>query len=178
MFQMDLRRAVGLLNNGARSSAPSPPSGASSSASGQSAGQGQGQGAGINWKLLSLALAGFNLQSPHPSNALWQETCRDLSAQLDDPYLRVLFAFLCEVSSPSSSKDFLSIVHNPLLSLADRIAFACSFLPDLEVRTAYSAPFLSSLHSLFYSTLTSPWFLPVPGSHLFFSSDLTLVPFF
>ncbi|KAL7061616.1 hypothetical protein AAHC03_011 [Spirometra sp. Aus1] len=75
--------------------------------------------------LVALALAGFS----DPCNPLWRSTCADLSARLKDPYLRVMLNFLM-----CRGGDFKSILENEDLRLIDRLAFACLYLNDDDLR--------------------------------------------
>ncbi|VDL93657.1 unnamed protein product [Schistocephalus solidus] len=75
--------------------------------------------------LVALALAGFS----DPCNPLWRNTCADLSARLKDPYLRVMLNFLM-----CRGGDFKGILENEDLRLIDRLAFACLYLNDDDLR--------------------------------------------
>ncbi|KAL6067851.1 GATOR complex protein MIOS [Balamuthia mandrillaris] len=85
-----------------------------------------------NWMLVAMALSGYDGNSASGLNpGLWKETCSELVDQFQSSYLKACFEFL---SSPS--KTFTDILlHYDDMSLRDRIAFACRFLPDTELKT-------------------------------------------
>ncbi|KAF5397703.1 hypothetical protein PHET_09026, partial [Paragonimus heterotremus] len=76
--------------------------------------------------LVSLALAGYT----DSNNDLWRATCASLFNRLENPYLRVMFAFLTRQGG-----DFNVILYNEDLRLSDRLAFACLYLDDNELLT-------------------------------------------
>ncbi|KAA3674201.1 WD repeat-containing protein mio [Paragonimus westermani] len=76
--------------------------------------------------LVSLALAGYT----DSNNDLWRATCASLFNRLENPYLRVMFAFLTRQGG-----DFNVILYNEDLRLNDRLAFACLYLDDNELLT-------------------------------------------
>lgn len=73
LFNMDIRRAIQILNKGAAS--------------------GQGD---LNLSVVAMALSGYTDEK----NSLWREMCSTLRLQLNNPYLCVMFAFL--TSEPGS----------------------------------------------------------------------------
>lgn len=85
-------------------------------------------------KMCAIALSGYD-----PTNSLWQTTCRSLVLEIDDPYLKAMFLFLCqpidgEEETGNSFSDVLS--DNLNISILDKIAFACRFL-DSNLLLAY-----------------------------------------
>lgn len=83
----------------------------------------------FNFQLVSMALAGCS-EAVKSGSTFWRETCFDPNtlSQLNNPYLRVCFLFLC-----AEAGNFSSVIEDPSLRLSDRIAFACRFLDDSEV---------------------------------------------
>ena len=59
----------------------------------------------------------------------WKESCRMLSNELENPYIRAIFALI------STSGDWYSVLAEKGLSLKDRVGIALRFLSDEEVRT-------------------------------------------
>lgn len=79
-------------------------------------------------KLVATALAGYTTVSNNTSGALlWQGMCRSLSSELQDPYLRAMFALI------ASNGDWRIVLQERGLSMKDRIGVALRFLPDDEV---------------------------------------------
>ncbi|XP_021955257.1 GATOR complex protein MIOS isoform X2 [Folsomia candida] len=74
-----------------------------------------------NHSIVAMAIAGFN----DDESSLWRELAQSNCNQLDDPYIRAIFAFLTE-----SDSNYETILKEKEISLADRMGFACSFLPD------------------------------------------------
>jgi hypothetical protein len=103
----------------------------------------------------AMAIAGFTDER----TSLWRELALENCHQLTDPYIRAIFAFLTE-SDNNYETILVSQLHNiqnniysffiklvmlisdnshnffqnePELSVADRLGFACSFLPDTKL---------------------------------------------
>jgi hypothetical protein len=88
-----------------------------------------------SFRLVAMALAGYEgaqqLSLGSGSGSLWKETCASLKEQISSAYLRAAFAFLCADSVP----DFAEVLDQyDEMSLADRIAFGCRFLPDADLQ--------------------------------------------
>jgi len=84
---------------------------------------------GDSYKFCIMALSGYTDRSGQSS--LWRDSCSAFSPRLADPYLRAIFAFL----TASDDEHMLNIAdYQPEgtvgMKLADRIAFACIFIPD------------------------------------------------
>ncbi|XP_046334805.1 GATOR complex protein MIOS-like [Haliotis rufescens] len=73
-----------------------------------------------NLNAVAMALAGYSDQK----STLWQKTCSSLRDQLEDPYLRAMFAFL--TGDRQNYKDVLESD----MAVEDLVAFACIYLPD------------------------------------------------
>ncbi|CAL8072972.1 unnamed protein product [Orchesella dallaii] len=74
--------------------------------------------------IVAMAIAGFS----DDQNSLWRELALAKFNQLSDPYIRAIFAFLTEADS-----NYETILHESELTVADRLGFACSFLPDAKL---------------------------------------------
>ena len=61
-----------------------------------------------------------------PENTLFKELCASLSSELDDPYLRAIFAYL-------ASNEWQDVLDEAGLPLIDRLGVALRFLDDAEV---------------------------------------------
>jgi hypothetical protein len=118
VFHLDIRRAVLALKRAIAADSANEP-----------------------FRLVAMALAGY--EGAHQMmmagsgttggggvGSLWKETCASLKEQIGSAYLRAAFAFLCADSVP----DFAEVLDQyDEMSLADRIAFGCRFLPGADV---------------------------------------------
>lgn len=79
-------------------------------------------------KIMATAIAGYLNTREHPeqNNAIWQELCRSLSVDLDEPYLRAIFAYI-------ASGDWTDVLDEPSLPLKDQIGIALRFLTDEQL---------------------------------------------
>eukprot|EP00058_Branchiostoma_floridae_P009637 XP_002595125.1 hypothetical protein BRAFLDRAFT_67907 [Branchiostoma floridae] len=103
LFNLKIRRAIQTLNKGATSAAHSEDAG------------------DLNLNVVAMALSGYTDEK----NTLWREMCGSLRTQLGHPYLRAMFAFLTE-----EAEGFQDVLNESGLFIQDRVAFACTFLPD------------------------------------------------
>jgi hypothetical protein len=78
--------------------------------------------------LLGAALAGHLAQreAEAAGTVLFKELCGSLSSELDDPFLRAMFAYI-------ANGDWQDVLDEVGLPLKDRLAVAIRFLPDDEV---------------------------------------------
>lgn len=75
-----------------------------------------------NLSSVAMALSGYTAER----SSIWREMCQNLKNQLDDPYMKAMFAFLtCDNDS-----SFSEIIHDQDLILVDRVAFSLLYLPD------------------------------------------------
>jgi hypothetical protein len=125
VFHLDIRRAVLALKRAIAADSANEP-----------------------FRLVAMALAGYEGAQKMMMMAgsgttgggggvgsLWKETCASLKEQIGSAYLRAAFAFLCADSVP----DFAEVLDQyDEMSLADRIAFGCRFLPDADVRRPHA----------------------------------------
>ncbi|KAL7751008.1 hypothetical protein RI367_003588 [Sorochytrium milnesiophthora] len=81
-------------------------------------------------KLIAAALAGYHSVQDEgdgvPSRRLYEDSCRALSTELEDPYLRAMFAYL-------GSRDWTKVLRESRVSLQDRVAVALRYLGDGEL---------------------------------------------
>ncbi|KAG4306276.1 hypothetical protein PORY_000264 [Pneumocystis oryctolagi] len=74
-------------------------------------------------RLMSTAIAGFTSTKNNINNTMWKEMCRKMSTELDDPYLRAIFAYV-------SNGDWRDVLDEQGLSLKERIGVGLRFLSD------------------------------------------------
>lgn len=77
-------------------------------------------------RLIATAIAGYQAYRDQPGNNAWREQCRKMSAELDDPYLRVIFAFIAD-------NDWWDILSESAISLRERLGVALRFLSDADL---------------------------------------------
>ena len=80
-------------------------------------------------KLLAPILATHLAQKDQQGTSAFKELCAGLSTNLDDPFMRAIFAYL-------ASGDWSDVLEEDALPLKDRVGVALRFLPDDEVRCA------------------------------------------
>jgi hypothetical protein len=71
--------------------------------------------------VVAMALAGFT----DDKNSVWKQFCTTARHKLSDPYLKVIFSFLT-----AENYNFESVLNENGVTVDDRVAFACMFLPD------------------------------------------------
>ncbi|SJM84587.1 probable SEH-associated protein 4 [Zygosaccharomyces bailii] len=76
--------------------------------------------------LIATAVAGYMAYKDQPGNNSWRQQCRKMSAELEDPYLRVIFAFIAD-------NDWWDILYEPAISLRERLGVALRFLNDVDL---------------------------------------------
>lgn len=79
-------------------------------------------------RLIATAIAGYMAYKDQPGNNSWRDQCRKMSSELDDPYLRVIFAFIAD-------NDWWDILSEPAISLRERLGVALRFLNDTDLST-------------------------------------------
>lgn len=78
-----------------------------------------------NLQAVAMALSGFT----EDRNALWRRTCGTLRYQLENPYLRAIFAF-----TSCDDDNYDDVLNEVDMSVEDRVAFALNFLPDAKLK--------------------------------------------
>ncbi|BFZ63774.1 hypothetical protein YB2330_004906 [Saitoella coloradoensis] len=74
-------------------------------------------------KLMSTAVAGYMQFSGNTGSSAWRDLCQSLSQELDDAYLRAIFAYI-------STGDWSLVLREECLPLRDRVGIALRFLDD------------------------------------------------
>lgn len=77
-------------------------------------------------RLIATAIAGYMVYKDQPGNNAWRQQCRRMSSELDDPYLRVIFAFIAD-------NDWWDILCESAISLRERLGVALRFLNDKDL---------------------------------------------
>ncbi|EEB05547.2 ubiquitin-protein ligase E3 [Schizosaccharomyces japonicus yFS275] len=80
-------------------------------------------------RMLSTAVAGYITAqglTHSGSDSLWKEMCRNLSTELEEPYLRAVFAYI-------GNSDWRDVLDELSLPLRDRLGVALRFLPDEDL---------------------------------------------
>ncbi|CCF59142.1 hypothetical protein KAFR_0G01090 [Kazachstania africana CBS 2517] len=77
-------------------------------------------------RLIATAIAGYMAYKDQPGNNAWRQQCRKMSSELEDPYLRVIFAFIAD-------NDWWDILYEPAISLRERLGVALRFLNDVDL---------------------------------------------
>lgn len=77
-------------------------------------------------RLMSTAIAGFDGSRKSQTNLPWNELCRKLSLELENPYLRAIFAFI-------SNNDWWDVLDEQALPLRERLGIAVRFLADKDL---------------------------------------------
>ncbi|RZC42359.1 WD repeat-containing protein mio-B [Asbolus verrucosus] len=76
---------------------------------------------GLGLNVVAMALAGFS----DDKNSVWKQFCSTAKQKLSDPYLKVIFSFLT-----AENFNYESVLNENGITVDDRVAFACMFLPD------------------------------------------------
>ncbi|XP_074600289.1 GATOR complex protein mio [Brevipalpus obovatus] len=105
LFNLRMRKAIKCLKEGANASIDA--------------------GGDPNLSSIAMALSGYTGER----NSLWREVCTSLRYDMKKPYLRAIFTFLA-----SDPDQYEEILKDKSLELADRVAFACAYLPDKELK--------------------------------------------
>ncbi|TRY68432.1 hypothetical protein TCAL_01366 [Tigriopus californicus] len=86
--------------------------------------------------IVKISLAGFN----EDKNGSWRETVRSSFEQLEDCYLRAMFAFLS-----TDNDNYSAIINDQALEIGDRIAFSCLYLSDEKLISTLSGLWMATL---------------------------------
>lgn len=103
-------------------------------------------------QLMSTAIAGYLAYKDSNVNLPWNDQCRKLSLELDDPYLRAIFAFIAD-------NDWWDVLDEHALPLRERLGIAVRFLSDKDLsvylkRVADSVVARGELEGLILTGLT------------------------
>ncbi|KAB0794498.1 hypothetical protein PPYR_11337 [Photinus pyralis] len=99
VFNLKIKMALDILNQGSENGLP-------------------------NLNVVAMALAGFS----DDKTSMWRQLCSATRAQLTDPYLRAMFAFLT-----AENYSYENVLNEDGMLVCDRIAFACTFLSDSKL---------------------------------------------
>lgn len=81
--------------------------------------------------LISTAIAGYLAYKDSNVNSPWKDQCRKMASDLDDPYLRAIFAFIAD-------NDWWDVLDEHALPLRERLGVAIRFLSDKDLTTYLS----------------------------------------
>lgn len=77
-------------------------------------------------KLIATAISGYLVQQKTTHNTLWKDQCRSMASELDDPYLRAIFAFIAD-------NDWWDVLDESSLPLRERVGVALRCLSDKDL---------------------------------------------
>lgn len=77
-------------------------------------------------RIIATAIAGYLAYSNSKVNLPWKDQCRRMALELDDPYLRAIFAYIAD-------NDWWDVLDEHLLPLRERLGVALSFLSDKDL---------------------------------------------
>ncbi|RCK64511.1 SEH-associated protein 4 [Candida viswanathii] len=77
-------------------------------------------------RLIATAVAGYLAYKNSHVNSPWKDQCRKMALELDDPYLRAIFAFIAD-------DDWWDVLDESALSLRERLGVALCFLSDKDL---------------------------------------------
>lgn len=77
-------------------------------------------------RLMSTAVAGYLAYKSSNINSPWKDQCRKMASELDDPYLRAIFAFIAD-------NDWWDVLDEHSLPLKERLGVALRFLSDKDL---------------------------------------------
>lgn len=77
-------------------------------------------------RLISTAVAGYLAYKSSNINSPWKDQCRKMASELDDPYLRAIFAFIAD-------NDWWDVLDEHSLPLKERLGVALRFLSDKDL---------------------------------------------
>ncbi|KAG7194158.1 uncharacterized protein KQ657_004866 [Scheffersomyces spartinae] len=77
-------------------------------------------------RIMSTAVAGYLAYKDSHFNSPWKDQCRKMASDLDDPYLRAIFAFIAD-------NDWWDVLDEHSLPLRERLGIALRFLSDKDL---------------------------------------------
>ncbi|GMG58818.1 unnamed protein product [Ambrosiozyma monospora] len=87
-----------------------------------------GQSKKENFRIMSTAIAAYTSMGKTAENNSWKDHCRELSSDLDDPYLRAIFAYIADA-------NWYDVLDDSSLPLRERLGVALRFLNDKELNS-------------------------------------------
>lgn len=79
-----------------------------------------------NYRIMSTAIAAYSAFKDSTTNNTWKDRCRQLASDLEDPYLRIIFAYIAD-------GNWWDVLDESALPLRERLGVALRFLPDSEL---------------------------------------------
>ncbi|ODV85552.1 hypothetical protein CANARDRAFT_176000 [[Candida] arabinofermentans NRRL YB-2248] len=79
-----------------------------------------------SYRIMSTAIAGYFAFKDSQVNNTWKDQCRKLSSDLENPYLRVIFAYIAD-------SNWWDVLDDSSLPLRERLGVALRFLSDSEL---------------------------------------------
>ncbi|KAH3670330.1 hypothetical protein WICMUC_004899 [Wickerhamomyces mucosus] len=77
-------------------------------------------------KLMATAISGYLVQQQNSEDNLWKDQCRKLSVDIDDPYLRAIFAYIAD-------NDWWDVLDESSIPLRERLGVALRYLSDQDL---------------------------------------------
>lgn len=77
-------------------------------------------------RIMSAAIAGYDGYKSTTRDTKWKALCRDMASDLENPYMRAVFAFIAD-------GDWGDVLYETSLPLHERLGIALRFLPDDEL---------------------------------------------
>lgn len=77
-------------------------------------------------RIIATAIAGYLAYKNSTVNSPWKDQCRRMALDLDDPYLRAIFAYIAD-------NDWWDVLDEHLLPLRERLGVALLFLSDKDL---------------------------------------------
>lgn len=77
-------------------------------------------------RVIGAAIAGYLQSNSLSGTSVWRDQCRRMASELQNPYLRVIFAFVAD-------NDWWDVLSETALPLRERLGVALRFLPDHDL---------------------------------------------
>ena len=77
-------------------------------------------------RLMATAVAGYLAYKSTNTNSLWKDQCRKMASDMDNPYLRAIFAFIAD-------SDWFDVLDEHSLPLREKLGVALRFLSDKDL---------------------------------------------
>lgn len=79
-----------------------------------------------SFRVISTAISAYDAFKNVQTNSAWKDQCRQLAAELENPYLRVIFAYVAD-------RNWWDVLDESALPLRERLGVALRFLKDEEL---------------------------------------------
>lgn len=77
-------------------------------------------------RLIATAISGYLVQRDSKEDNMWRDQCRSMASEIDDPYLRAIFAYIAD-------NDWWDVLDESTLPLRERIGVALRCLSDKDL---------------------------------------------